>query len=410
MNIKNIALVRATNTIPFDGTVHPISNVPYLKKENGTNFSYAINDLLRRKNIINQEGYWEKSEEEQEKIAKQNKRILEEYLPYNSDYNSMVLWSLNGLVPDDMNNTFSNKTCAIIESLEKQIDRTEIISLVPTDTAIKGDVNLSNKAIILIAKDRYDALSQEEKAQLENLELTVKVFNGELEEAVSTTLEESGRYTSEQLSLSRADKGYFESDTKDELIETIKYIAESHNIAQVLHWNVLTGQNDELEKLSSVKDEYENSVIVSQFYQRTFLEYLISKMDIDEGVSNNILFYMESPKYVEDLCEEIERLGLDEYKKVVDQYNSSLESLRDNGRLPTPEQIVRLSKREDFTLISLIEEENEKKSKNFSINAIKQIDDIVTAEERIEGIDILKESLQSVHTKEDGGKEDDSRI
>ena len=36
MDIKNIALVRATNVIPVDGVVRPISAVPYLRKEKDT--------------------------------------------------------------------------------------------------------------------------------------------------------------------------------------------------------------------------------------------------------------------------------------------------------------------------------------------------------------------------------------
>ena len=142
MNIENVVLIRATNVIPFDGIVHPISKTPYLKKENGTNFAYAINDLLQKLSKISYNDYWSKSEEEQEKIDKNNQEIINSYLPYNSKYNSMVLWSLNGLVPDDINNTFSNKTCAIIEGLKEQIDKSEVISLVPTDTAIKGNVQL----------------------------------------------------------------------------------------------------------------------------------------------------------------------------------------------------------------------------------------------------------------------------
>lgn len=357
MNIKNIALVRATNTIPFDGIVHPISEVPYLKKEKGTAFAYAMKDLLKKLSKINEEGYWTKTEEEQEEMYRQNKEILEQYLPYNSDYNSMVLWALNGLVPDDMNNTFSNKTCAIIESLEEQIDNSEIISLVPTDTAIKGNVKLSNKAIILISKDRYDSLSRQEKEQLESIGLTVQVFEGTLQEGVNETLENSGIYTAEQLSLTRADKGYSESDTKEELIETIQGIAESHNIAQVLHWNVLTGQSDELEKLTSVKDEYKNNITVLECYQKTFFRYLFSRLDIDKNVSSNVLGYMESPVYIKALCEEIEKIGLDEYKRIIDQYNGSLENLKEQGKLPTSEQIVSLTKEnKDFNLVSLIEE------------------------------------------------------
>lgn len=93
---------------------------------------------------MNESGYYDNYVERSSKITK-------EYLPYVSDYNSMVLFSLNGLCPDDNehgfgNNTFSNKNCVIIEPLEHHINET--ISLVPTDTAIKGDVYLSNDAII----------------------------------------------------------------------------------------------------------------------------------------------------------------------------------------------------------------------------------------------------------------------
>ena len=365
MNIRNIALVRATNTIPFDGMVHPISEVPYLKKEKGTTFAYAMNDLLRKLSKINEDDYWTKTEEEQEEINRKNRKILEEYLPYNSDYNSMVLWALNGLVPDDMNNTFSNKTCAIIESLEEQINKAQIISLVPTDTAIKGNVQLSSQAIILIGKERYASLSLQEKAKLANLTLTVKVFSGELKDAIDTVLKNSGRYTSEQLSLTRSTKGYLESDTSEELIQTIQDIAQSHNIAQVLHWNVLTGQSDELEKLESVKDEHKNSITVLECYQKTFFQYLFSKMPIDPRVKSEVWSYIESPVYAKALCEEIERIGLDEYKRVVKQYNCSLEYLRKQGKLPTPQQIVSLAKEDkDFNLLLLLEEANINKERD----------------------------------------------
>ena len=52
MDINNIALVRATNIIPFDGVVRPISEVSYLQKEKGTEFSFAMNDLLKRKGLL----------------------------------------------------------------------------------------------------------------------------------------------------------------------------------------------------------------------------------------------------------------------------------------------------------------------------------------------------------------------
>ena len=354
MDIKNIALVRATNVIPVDGVVRPISAVPYLRKEKDTEFSTSMRDLLRRKGLL-KEVDWTKPDEIN-KISKENTKTLEQYVPYNSDYNSMVLWSLNGLVPDDMNNTFSDKTCAIIDGLAEQIEQSEMVSLVPTDTAIKGNVNLSNKATILIDKDRYETLSLEEKDKLAKLNLNVTIFQGNLKEAVNEALIREGRYTAETLSLAREDDGYIKSDTSDEVRRTIRDVANERNIAQVLHWSVITGQNDELDKLENVKDDFENGCIVKDFYTRAFFEYLFSKMNIDNGTKEYALYFPDSSKYMEDLCDEIDRIGIDKYKSLVDEYNKSLEQLRETGKLPTPQQIVN-SARENkkIDLVSMIE-------------------------------------------------------
>lgn len=354
MDIKNIALVRATNVIPVDGVVRPISALPYLRKEKDTEFSTSMRDLLRRKGLL-KEVDWTKPDEIN-KISKENTKTLEQYVPYNSDYNSMVLWSLNGLVPDDMNNTFSDKTCAIIDGLAEQIEQSEMVSLVPTDTAIKGNVNLSNKATILIDKDRYETLSLEEKDKLAKLNLNVTIFQGNLKEAVNEALIREGRYTAETLSLAREDDGYIKSDTSDEVRRTIRDVANERNIAQVLHWSVITGQNDELDKLENVKDDFENGCIVKDFYKRAFFEYLFSKMNIDNGTKEYALYFPDSSKYMEDLCDEIGRIGIDKYKSLVDEYNKSLEQLRETGKLPTPQQIVN-SARENkkIDLVSMIE-------------------------------------------------------
>lgn len=275
MNITNVALVRATNIIPIDGIVHPISEVPYLRKEKGTEFSFAINDLLKRKGILKPID-WNKPDAINE-IKKENNQILNEYLPYSSSYNSMVLWSLNGLVPDDMNNTFSNKTCAIIDGLEEQIKQAEITSLIPTDTAIKGNVVLSNNASILINKEKYNKLTQEEKEKLSKLNLSIIIFDGKLNDAINKELVKTGKYTAETLSLRREDDGYIKSNTSKELREMIRAIANENNIAQVQHWNVITGQNDELDKLEKVREEFNNSLIVTIFTKNVFLNIYFLK-------------------------------------------------------------------------------------------------------------------------------------
>lgn len=358
MDIKNIALVRATNIIPFDGVVRSISEEKYLRKEKRTEFFEAMYDLLRRKGLL------------------ESRETVEQYMPYSSDYNSMVLWSLNGLVPDDGNNTFSNKTCAIIEGLAEQIEQAEIISLVPTDAAIKGHVNLSNKAKLLISKERYETLSQEEREKLEKLEIEITIFQGALKDAVDKKLISEGRYTAENLSLYREDKGYIKSETSDEVRETICKIAQEKEISQVLHSNVLTGQNDERDKLISVKEEFNNGVIVKEFFKRTFFEYLFSKMEIDENTKVYALYSPDNSSCMESLCDEIGRIGLDKYKDLVDEYNKGLDELRESGKLPTPQEIVNSSvENKKIDLISMLEEQN--RGDTMLISAIKESEDKV---------------------------------
>lgn len=355
MNIKNIAIVRATNAIPFDGIVRPISEVPYLKKEEGTQFSFAMYDLLKSKNMFKKID-WTNLDEISE-INRENNEILNQYMPYNSYYNSMVLWSLNGLVPDDMNNTFSNKTCAIIDGLQEQIEQSKIISLVPTDTAIKGNTKLSNSAKILINKERYEKLSQKEKEALSKLNVNIIIFEGDLKQAIDKELVKENRYTAETLSLSREDNGYIKSDTSDDVRETISNIANEKKIAQVLHWNVITAQNDELDKLADVKDEYRNIAVVTEYYKETFFEYLFSKMDIDNKIKGDVSRHSESPQYMQALCGEIDRIGIDKYKQLVTEYNKSLEELREKGKLPTPQEIVdSIAEKKKIDLVSMIEE------------------------------------------------------
>lgn len=399
MDIHNIALVRATNVIPVDGVVRPVKDVPFIKKETGTVFSGELFSLLRRKGVLNPID-WEAPEQERQLAEEKNKQILAEYMPYTSMYNSMVLWSLNGIVPDDAFNAFSKKDCGIIDGLEEQMGQSEIVSMVPTDTAVKGAVTLSSSAKILISKERYDELSQEQKEQLAELDLTVEVFDGDLKTAIDTCLVESGRYTAENLGLVSEGGGYKQSATSKEVIEDINSVAKENDIPQVLHDKIFRGETDGEQKLESVKGELEQCNIVSAFYKQAFFEFIFSKLDIDEGVKEYSMCFPDSSKYVEDLCDEIDRIGIDRYKEVLDEYNQSLERLRDTGKLPTPEQIVDAA-REDrrIDLISMIGQE--KTQDAVLTSGIEATEDITTTsdikmqEEKLSQIEIANKTKET---------------
>lgn len=346
MTINNIALVRATDIIPFDGMMHPISETQYLKKDFYSVFASEMKRLLEKEKIIPPVDFSKFSDEYISERNKMINKIVTDYIPYTSDYNSMILFSLNGLVPNDAeagfgNNTFSNKNCVVIEGLTEQIEN--IVSLVPTDTAIKGSITLSPSAIVMIKEEIYNNLTPEEKNMLEKQNFTLKTFSGPLKEEVYKTLKETNRYIPEELSLSRPDNGYKDSPTKDQTINTINQIAKERNIAQTLHYNVLMHQTDDLDKLDSVKDEVSNFQIVEEHYQNGFYTYLFNYIK-DESLEYRLMHYKNSPEYIEELMNHIKKIGIDNYKNIVISYNQKLEQLQKTKQLFTPEEIVTMKK------------------------------------------------------------------
>lgn len=342
-DINNIALVRATDIIPMEGVIESIGNSYYIKKNKDISFSKSMLDLLRKKGVISPMDHAKVFEESDyyEKKVRMDRKILEEYIPYVSDYNSGVLFSLNGLVPDDSengfgNNIFSNKKCAVIEPIVHHID--DVITIMPTDTFVEGDVKLSRDAIILIESDTYNNLSNIEKEKLSKL--NVKTFTGNLKDVVYNELKNTDRYYPETLSLSRSQHGFLDSDTKEKNLTLINEIASNYDIPSVLYWNALTGNNDHVDKLGPINEHFNNILTVQGYYLNLFFDKLFNVINVNDEVRFSLSRNVNSEYYLEQLMEAIDKYGIDKYKDFIDKYNKSLEILRDSGELLTPNQIV----------------------------------------------------------------------
>ena len=344
MNIENNALVRATNIIPFEGVIRPLSNEKYLCKILGGEFQNAISDLLTKLGILLEQDYSKvfTDEDYYDNYVRECANITKEYIPYLSNYNSIVLFSLNGICPDDSehgfgNNTFSNKKCAIIEPLKYHID--DVISLVPTDTSVKGDVLLSDEAIILIEKQTFYNLSDEEKNKLSGL--NAKIFNGSLKDAVKSALRQIGKYTAEDLSLSQRDGGVKDSLTSNELKNCIENIIKEYNLSRLKYFNLLLAKNDEeVSKYDLIKDEYFNSIKVYEFYLEKFLSQLLDFINAPLNIKESLHRNLHNKKYMDKVTLLISDFGIEKYKDFVDNYNKSLELEKENGSLLTPEEII----------------------------------------------------------------------
>ena len=77
-------------------------------------------------------------------------------------------------------------------------------------------------------------------------------------------------------------------------------------------------------------------------------------MDIDDETKEYVSYFPDSSKYMEDLCDEIGRIGIDKYKNILDEYNKSLEQLRKIGKLPTPQKSLKELEKEKNNEFKLI--------------------------------------------------------
>lgn len=358
MSIDNIAIVRAMDAelIPFDGIVKSISESSSLKKDPSSLLAAEWKQVIEKSGQVPPIDWSRFGDDDyMSQRVKMVNEITSAYIPYTSDYNSMVLFSLNGLVPDDSekgfaNNTFSTKPCAVIAPLSDHIE--QVVSLVPTDTALKGDVNLSNNAVILIREDIYNSLTDNQKEELQQLDCQCIVFAGNLKEAVNTYLKNSNKYTAESLTLSKEHGWILPSETSEMTKDAINNIAQKNNIAQALHMDILLHQTDDMDKLQSVKDEYENYITIKEYYLKEFYMYLFARIQIEPDIYVMLLNNPLNDYYTKELVSKIEELGIDEYKKIVDSYNKGLEQLKKEGKLPSPTQIINSIKENNIISVS----------------------------------------------------------
>ena len=357
MNNKEteIALVRATNIIPFDGVVRPISNVCYLTKNIGLEFSSRLSDLLKSEKIIPplditrmfEEGYYEKA-------AVENANILRNYLPYVSDYNSTVLFSLNGLCPDDnehgfANNVFSNKKCAIIEPLKPHLS--QLVSIHPTDTAVKGDVVLSNDAIVLIDQETYQNLPEDKKQSLQNSITNIQLFSGSLKENVNQALQNSNRFSQETLTLSSNHNGIVPSATSETLQQQIDNIATVYNLSEQKYFDLLTKPDTTTASYEKMEGEYANMVEVQEYYMSNFLTSLLKELKADDDMIKEVPSQLYNRIYMESITAKIKEYGIDNYKTFVDNYNATLLTKSQNHTLPTPSEIIQQKQEENLSKV-----------------------------------------------------------
>ena len=131
---ENIMLVRTTDVFPANRTITTLQDSIFITK-NGANFIHTA--------------YFYELDYE----------FLKKLETYALHYRSTIHFTENGLVSSHMYGNFDNKPFIILEPLKNQLE-SNVRNFAGQDTFIKGNVTLSQDAIIIIRVEYYETLRE----------------------------------------------------------------------------------------------------------------------------------------------------------------------------------------------------------------------------------------------------------
>ena len=101
-------------------------------------------------------------------------------------------WALNSMVATHIGGNFDNRDFVIVEPFIFHMNDDNLVRFAENDTYFKGDVKLSDQAIILVSKEKYEEL----KANEEFIEILdtydVRIYDGDQRIALQAVLAEKG--------------------------------------------------------------------------------------------------------------------------------------------------------------------------------------------------------------------------
>lgn len=328
MNLDDVVLVRATRKhLPLDGELRPSCYGRYLKKRDISDYN---NIIFRKIKEYQKEKYGKEYKLWEEDDRKEFSEIVDSYLPFTSSYTSTLSFSLNGLVPDDMNNFFSDYKVAVLDPLKFHMDDTDFVNFNVIDTTTKGIMKVSSNAILLIDKVLFESLSDEIKNNLNN-NYKVEIFEGNLKDAISFTLKKYG-YPSLPL-VQRVEENYIEDcPEKQDMINIQSQVANYLGVSTLRLFDLytsssLSGVNQQSQ--DKIADELENTHKVKKYYRDLFYSFLEEKarlygMNLDEQekfylyskYSNSKIVLSKMLDYIISSCG-----GLVSFKKIIAEFN-----------------------------------------------------------------------------------------
>lgn len=313
---EDIALVRVTDHFPIDKKIYSISNVPFVVKLNDIPKEFATYKLFNLEEKIKNQDY-----QTTLNTIKEINEKAKEYSPYSTQYRSSIHFCLNGVVSSHIMGNFENKPYVIIEPFSFHEKDSNILSVRAEDTYFKDAIILSDKAIILVDEYYKDNILNINNSSNFN----IIFYRGNQKTAIEVVL-----LWMNIIPELMANNHVVESPTSKLLINFIqekKYNTEKHCLSQSYY-------NDD-----------QRNLILWKKYAENFYTFLYSKI-VDEATiyEKEIKFLSESSyrdKEALILFEKIiNKIGINNYKLIVDEYNQFIIEQIKEGKYPTNNDIL----------------------------------------------------------------------
>lgn len=330
MNIENIVLVRAIDYLPLDGILLPSCESKYLIFNEKDNYYYLLKSIIQKnveKDLGRSLNLWEETDN---KILKS---ILKDYLPLTSSYTSTLSFSLNGLVPDDMNNTFSEMKFAVLDPM-KYHENENYINVDVIDTTIKGSIKTSEECILVIDQNEYSLLSEETKNNLRN-HYKIELFSGSLKEAISNILQKYN-YPALPLVQKKELHEISECNEKDSMIKfqdefALAIGASRLKLQQLYTYPLSTLTGIDVMAAEKAQSDFDKNLVIEKYYKDKFYEFLTTIFEtLGFNLTDEEKYYLFSDfSYSEDVLKKvvesiIQVCGFEKYKLFIQEYNQNV--------------------------------------------------------------------------------------
>lgn len=324
---SDMVIVRVTDHFPISKQVPAICNVPFVCKSGSQTGSalykiIAANDEilkdLNEKIMIAPEYSKEQYELLQQRNDREDElhRIATELNHYSTQYRSSVHFCLNGVVTNHSKGTFDGGI-VIIEPFVEHENDTNILGVRPDDTFFKNSLKLSDKAVILVPEKDKESL-----INIPNLDsYNIIYYSGDRNFAIKQTLINMGIVPEEV-----EEHNIKDSPTAQYIRDYIKskgYPQDPHIFCE------------------NYKEDDAKSLVLWHMYENEFFNYLLLFIN-DDNLKNKLAYVMQDfySDKIDLLVEIINSIGLEEYTKIVNQFNSTVLSKISEGNYPTNEELI----------------------------------------------------------------------